>query len=90
MNATTPEIAEVDASEPKSLRQRVTGAAVAMFGASLMYVLMSGPLAFLHNKVAVGPFRTAIETMFAPVVFIVKNDIEPLSTIMKAYIGLFT
>ena len=90
LNTISPSSAEIETSEPKTLRQKLTGSAFAISGASMMYLLMSGPLAWLHNKVGVGPFKTAIETMFAPVVFVVKNDIQPFSSLLKAYIGLFT
>ena len=84
------ESGEQATSEPRTMRQRVFGAAFAIFGASLMYLLMAGPLAFLHKKLAVGPFQSAIETIFAPIVLIVKSDVKPFSTLLKAYIGLFT
>ncbi len=83
-------LVEVEPSNPKTMRERLTGAAFAAFGFGTMYFLLSGPMAFLHKRVAVGPFRSAIEILYAPIVFIVKNDIEPLATMLKAYVGLFT
>ena len=76
-------------SEPRTLKQKAFGAGFAIAGFLLMYCLLAGPVAGIHRRVEFGPFRRAIEVLYAPIVVIVENDIEPVASIMKAYVQLF-
>lgn len=90
LTESSSEVVESEASEPKTRREKLFGAGLALFAFSVMYALTSGPVAFLHKNIQASPFRDVIEVLYAPIVFVVKNDVEPLATVMKAYIGLFT
>ncbi|MHC4875293.1 MAG: hypothetical protein ACYTGL_02265 [Planctomycetota bacterium] len=55
----------------------------------VFYVLSAGPMAGLHRIFQVQGFQRAIEVVYAPVVVLVKSDIEPFSSFMKWYVDLF-
>ncbi|MFT5093779.1 MAG: hypothetical protein ACI93T_002609, partial [Porticoccaceae bacterium] len=43
----------------------------------------------IHNVMKIGAFEKAVEVIYAPVVLLVKGNIEPFSSIMKWYVDLF-
>lgn len=55
----------------------------------MFYLLSAGPIAGIHNVMKVGAFQKAVEVIYAPVVLLVKSNIEPFSSIMKWYVDLF-
>ena len=46
-------------------------------------------MAALHKVFAFSGFQKAVEIIYKPVVFLVENRIEPFSSVMRWYIGLF-
>ncbi len=63
--------------------------ALSAFAFLAFYVLSAGPMAGLHRIFKVQGFQRAIEVVYAPVVVLVKSDIEPFSSFMKWYVDLF-
>jgi hypothetical protein len=51
--------------------------------------LSAGPVAGIHNVMKIRIFEKAVEVIYAPVVLLVKSDIEPFSSIMAWYVDLF-
>ncbi len=88
----TPEVSldEPPASVRPTARQRCLAGVAALAAFLTMYVALAGPVAFLHRIIPLQPFRAAIEILYAPVVFVVEHRVEPLATVLKAWIGLFT
>lgn len=70
-------------------RQRFAASALCVFGFFAFYLLSAGPVAGIHNVFRVRAFQRAVEVVYAPVVFLVKSNIEPFSSIMKWYVDLF-
>ncbi len=62
---------------------------LSFFGFLAFYLLSAGPVAGIHNVLKVGAFQKAVEVIYAPIVLLVKSNIEPFSSIMKWYIDLF-
>lgn len=77
------------ASTPPTRRQKLNAFAVSACGFVVFYLLSAGPMAGLHRVFKVPGFQRAIEVVYAPVVFLVKRNIEPFSSIMKWYVDLF-
>jgi|GEM_PF-5920965 len=76
--------------EPPRTKQQKRAALLLSGGACvLLYVALSGPMAALHKTVKFKPLQSAIEIVFAPVVWIVTHRVEPLSSWLKAYVELF-
>jgi len=80
---------EPQISDPPSRRQRMFAAALSVFGFLVFYLLSAGPIAGIHNLFEVPAFQKAVEVIYAPVVLLVKGNIEPFSSIMTWYIDLF-
>ena len=77
-------------TEPRpSLWQKmgVTGMCAVAFLS--LYFLMAGPLAWLEGKLKFRPFSQSIKTLYAPLAQLVRQDVEPASSAVKAYVGLF-
>ena len=74
---------------PRSRKQRLIGLACAVGIFLVCYVLAAGPMAWLHKAVPFKPFRTATEYVFAPIVWLTKNNLEPFSSLIKAYVKIF-
>ena len=74
---------------PPTRRQKLNAFAVSACGFVVFYLLSAGPMAGLHRVFKVPGFQRAIEVVYAPVVFLVKRNVEPFSSIMKWYIDLF-
>ena len=74
---------------PRTRRQRLIGLGCTVGIFLVCYVLAAGPMAWLHKAVPFKPFRTAIEVLFAPIVWLTKHDLQPFSALIKAYVGLF-
>jgi len=70
-------------------RQRICGVGGSVVAFIVVYVGLAGPVAFLHRSIEFQPFRNVIETIYAPVVFVVENDVPPFSGLIKAWIELF-
>ena len=86
------ENASTVASDHEPLRtrtQRLVGFACSVGICLCGYILLAGPMAGLHQAIPFKPFRTAIEFFCAPIVWLTKNNLEPLSSFIKAYVGLF-
>lgn len=77
------------ANTPPTWRQKLNAFAVSACGFVVFYLLSAGPMAGLHRVFKVPGFQRAIEVVYAPVVFLVKRNIEPFSSIMKWYVDLF-
>ena len=75
--------------ESPTNRQRITASAFCVSGFLAFYLLSAGPMAGIHRVFGVPGFQRAVEVVYAPVVFLVKRNFEPFSTIMKWYIDLF-
>jgi hypothetical protein len=81
--------ADTAESIPATRRQKITAAALSVFGFLAFYLLSAGPIAGIHNVFKVRAFQKAVEVIYAPVVLLVKSNIEPFSSIMKWYVDLF-
>jgi hypothetical protein len=46
-------------------------------------------VAGIHNVMKIGAFEKGVEVIYAPVVLLVKRNIEPFSSVMKWYVDLF-
>jgi hypothetical protein len=77
------------AAEPPSRRQKIAATALCVFGFITLYLLSAGPVAGIHNVMKVGAFQKVVEVIYAPVVLLVKSNLEPFSSIMKWYVDLF-
>ena len=83
------EIGPVESVTQPSRRERLAATGLSVFGFLVFYLLSAGPIAGIHNVMKVGAFQKAVEVIYAPVVFLVKSNIEPFSSIMKWYVDLF-
>ena len=70
-------------------KQKVQMLVVCVFVFLLVYTLSIGPMAFFHKVFKFQQFQNSLEIVYAPLIAIVNNDIEPLSTVLRWYIGLF-
>jgi hypothetical protein len=77
------------AVEPPSRRQKMAATSLCVFGFLVFYLLSAGPVAGIHNVMKIGAFQRAIEIIYAPVVLLVKSNIEPFTSIMTWYVDLF-
>ncbi len=74
---------------PRTKRQKRVALLLSATSCFLLYVALSGPMSALHRTVKFKPLQTAIEVAFAPLVWVAKNKIEPLSSWLLAYMELF-
>jgi hypothetical protein len=81
--------AEPVADARPTQRQKLNALAVSAFGFLAFYLLSAGPMAGLHGVFKVPGFQKAVEVVYAPVVFLVKRNVEPFSSVMKWYVDLF-
>jgi len=86
MSAT--QVHERIAAEP-SRRQRVLVSLFCGMTFLIIYVLSAGPMAGLHDVFEFEPFRDALEIVYVPVIVLAESDLEPVSSLLKGYIGLF-
>jgi hypothetical protein len=82
-------ILEAASPAPPTRRQRIGATTLCVFGFLAFYLLSAGPVAGIHNVLKLRAFQKAVEVIYAPVVLLVKSDIEPFSSIMKWYVDLF-
>ena len=75
--------------EQPTRQQRVAATALCVVGFLTFYLLSAGPIAGIHNVLKIRAFQRAVEVIYAPVVLLVKSNIEPFSSIMKWYVDLF-
>jgi hypothetical protein len=80
---------ESEHSDIPTRREKRAAAAFSAFGFVVFYFLSAGPMAGIHNVFKVRGFQKTVEVIYAPVVFLVKSNIEPFSSIMKWYVDLF-
>lgn len=80
---------EPESSAVPTRRQRFAATTLCLFGFIAFYLLSAGPVAGIHNVFKVRAFQKAVEVIYAPVVVLVKSNIEPFSSMMKWYIDLF-
>lgn len=78
-----------DASSTPTRREKIAAISLSVCGFLAFYLLSAGPVAGIHNVLKVGAFQKAVEVIYAPVVLLVKSNIEPFSSIMKWYVDLF-
>lgn len=81
--------AVADSEVPATRQQRIAATALCVFGFLTFYLLSAGPVAGIHNVLKVRAFQKAVEVIYAPVVLLVKGNVEPFSSIMKWYVDLF-
>ncbi len=62
---------------------------VCFFVFLIVYTLSVGPMAFFHEVFEFQQFQDSLELVYAPLIVIVENEVKPLSTVLKWYIGLF-
>lgn len=74
---------------PQTRRQKLAATTLCVVGFLAFYLLSAGPVAGIHNVLKVRAFQKAVEVIYAPVVLLVKGNIEPFSSIMKWYVDLF-
>ena len=75
--------------EKHSVRQRMLAMAGSAVAFLVVYLVLAGPVAAIHRAVRFAPVQNAIEVVYAPVVFVVRNRVEPLATVMRAWIEVF-
>ncbi|QDU10081.1 hypothetical protein [Gimesia aquarii] len=76
-------------STPPTIRQKLAVSMMCLFAFLLLYFMMSGPLVWIEDKMKFKPFTRSVETVYAPLVVIVKSDMKPASSAIKAYVGMF-
>lgn len=74
---------------PRTKQQRRLALALSCMACLTIYVALSGPMAALHKKAQFKPLQSTIEVVFAPVVWLAKHRVEPLSSWLRAYVELF-
>lgn len=74
---------------PRTRRQKLIATTLCVVGFMTFYLLSAGPVAGIHNVLKIRAFQKAVEVIYAPVVLLVKSNIEPFSSIMKWYVDLF-
>ena len=82
-------VVDSETAEPPTRRQKMAATSLCVFGFLTFYLLSAGPVAGIHNVLKVRGFQKAVEVIYAPVVLLVKSNIEPFSSIMKWYVDLF-
>lgn len=75
--------------EAPTRRQKLAASAFCFWGFLVFYLLSAGPIAGIHHVFKVRSFQKAVEVIYAPVVLLVKSNIEPFSSMMKWYVDLF-
>ena len=77
-------------ADPPTRKERVIAGVLCFCLFMLVYILSVGPMAALHEEaVAFSEFQGALETVYAPLIVIVESDVQPVSGLLKWYIGLF-
>ncbi|QDT98809.1 hypothetical protein [Gimesia aquarii] len=76
-------------SAPPTTRQKLAVSMMCLFAFLLLYFMMSGPLVWIEDKMKFKPFTRSVETVYKPLVVIVKSDMKPASSAIKAYVGMF-
>ncbi len=74
---------------PRTKQQRRVALALSGLAALTIYIALSGPMAALHKNAKFKPLQSTIEVVFAPVVWLAKHRVEPLSSWLRAYVDLF-
>ncbi len=75
--------------KPPTLLQKAGVVAMCTATFLLLYFLLAGPLAWVDGKMKFPPFSRSVKVIYAPLARIVKSDLEPASSVVKAYVGLF-
>ena len=89
MNADVSVMRTNPGEDPPTKRQKRVMAVVCTGVFLLVYVLSAGPMAGLHKVAQFRHFRKALEFVYAPLIAIVKSDVEPFASVLKWYIELF-
>lgn len=76
------------AAEP-SRRERITASCVCALVFVIIYFLSAGPMAALHSAFEFKQFRDALEIVYGPLIVLGESDLEPVSSLVRSYIGLF-
>lgn len=74
---------------PRTRRERLLAGVLAVSAFLLLYALSAGPMVGLVRTVKMRPFERAVEVLYAPLVIVVKKNVEPFSSILKWYVELF-
>ena len=59
------------------------------FAFLMLYFLLAGPMVWIEGKMKFPPFSRSVKVIYSPPARIVKSDLEPASSVVKAYVGLF-
>lgn len=78
-----------ETNEPPNRREKMKATTLCVFGFLTFYLLSAGPIGGLVQIAKIGAFKKAVVVIYAPVVLLVKSNLEPFSSIIKWYIGLF-
>ena len=76
-------------AEPVSRRERWLAGGLSLSGFLIFYVVSAGPVSGLAHAMKIQALTNVLQVIYAPLVFIVKHDLQPFSTILKAWAGLF-
>ncbi|MCA9021354.1 MAG: hypothetical protein KDA74_14490 [Planctomycetaceae bacterium] len=79
----------VSDTEKTTILQKAGVGAMCAAAFLMLYFLLAGPLVWIEGKMKFPPFSRSVKVIYAPLARIVKSDIEPASSIVKAYVGLF-
>lgn len=86
VNTSLTPVSEV---EQTTKLQKAGVAAMCAAAFMMLYFLLAGPLVWIEGKMKFPPFSRSVKVIYAPLARIVKSDIEPASSVVKAYVGLF-
>lgn len=75
--------------EPPTMLQKAGVVAMCTAAFLLLYFLLAGPLVWVDGKMKFPPFSRSVKVVYAPLARIVKSDLEPASSVVKAYVSLF-
>ncbi len=79
----------VSDTEKTTILQKAGVASMCAAAFLMLYFLLAGPLVWIEGKMKFPPFSRSVKVIYAPLARIVKSDLEPASSIVKAYVGLF-
>jgi len=80
---------KTSSEEPEKLSGRVSRWVLSVSVFLLVYLATAGPMSAVHRSLRLQPLQRLIEIVYAPVVFVIKRDVEPFSWVMRWYVGLF-
>lgn len=82
---------EVEHHEPQlTKRERRLGCLYSGLAFFAGYVISAGPAAFMTNTFDQPMFNRIAETIYFPLILIIKMDVPVVSPLINAWVGLFT